>query len=59
MSLGTKFQRTVTVLIFLTKFAQKGYFHSKTEKSYLCVCPWSLLTILNFSARGLTDATAF
>ena len=35
---------------FFTKFAQKGYFRSETEKSNLCVRPWSLLTTLNFSA---------
>ena len=32
-----------------------GYFRLKMEKSNLCVRPWwSLLTILNFSARGPT-----
>ena len=52
-------QVKVTVLIFWTKFAQKGYFGSKTEKSHFCLRPWSLLTILNFSKRGLTDTRAF
>ena len=31
-SLGTKFQLTLTIIIFLTKFEQKGFFWSKTEK---------------------------
>ena len=32
-SLGTKFQLTLTIIIFLTKFAKKGnYFQSKTDK---------------------------
>ena len=30
--LRTKFQLKQTILIFRTKFAQKGYFHSKTKK---------------------------
>ena len=30
--LDTNFQLKMTVLIFWTKFAQKGYFWSKTEK---------------------------
>ena len=29
---GTKFQLELTILIFWTKFAKKGYFQSKTEK---------------------------
>ena len=40
ISVSTKFQLKITI------FAQKGYFQSKTEKSYFCVRPWSLLTIL-------------
>ena len=32
-SLGTKFQLTLTIIIFLTKFGQKGFFWSKTEKA--------------------------
>ena len=32
ISLGTKFQLKLTILIFLTRFAQKGFFWSKTEK---------------------------
>ena len=30
--LGTKFHLKETILNFTTKFAQKGYFRSKTEK---------------------------
>ena len=30
--LGTKFQLRLTILIFLTRFAQKGFFRSKAEK---------------------------
>ena len=29
---SAKFQLKITILIFLTKFAQKRYFRSKTEK---------------------------
>ena len=32
ISLGTKFQLKLTILIFLTTFTQKGFFWSKTEK---------------------------
>ena len=32
ISLGTKFPLKLTVLIFLTRFVQKGFFWSKTEK---------------------------
>ena len=32
ISRGTKFQLKLTILIFLTRFAQKGFFWSKTEK---------------------------
>ena len=32
ISVGTKFQLKVASLIFWTKFAQKGYFYSKTKK---------------------------
>ena len=56
---GTKFQLKLTILIFKTEFEQKGYFWSETEKLHLCVCPWLLLTILNFSAREPTDTTVY
>ena len=32
ISLGTKFQLKLTILIFPNKFTQKGCFQSKTEK---------------------------
>ena len=32
-SLGTKIQLKLTILIFLTRFTQKGFFWSKTEKA--------------------------
>ena len=32
ISLGSKFQVKLTILIFWTKIVQKGYFWSKTEK---------------------------
>ena len=32
ISLGTKFQLKLTILIFLTRFTQKGFSWSKTEK---------------------------
>ena len=32
ISLGTKFQLKLTILIFWTKFAQKGFFRSKAEE---------------------------
>ena len=44
---------------FLSNLPEKGVFPSKTEKSHLNVCPWSLLSILNFFTPGPTDATAF
>ena len=47
ISLRTKFNFKQTVLNLGTKFAQEGYFRTKMEKSRFCVCPWSLLTILN------------
>ena len=31
INLGTKIQLKLTNLIFVTKFAQRGYFQSKTE----------------------------
>ena len=33
ISLGTKFQLKLTILIFSTRFAQKGFFWCKTEKA--------------------------
>ena len=34
---GTEFQRKMTLLIFWSKFAQKGYFCSKTEKANITI----------------------
>ena len=51
ISLGTIFQLKLTFLMFWTKFAQKRYLQSETEKLHLRVSPWLLLIILNFSAR--------
>ena len=71
ISLGTKFQLKLTILIFffvcLFVFYQicpKIEFPVKNRKiAYgrwsLLTIPWSLLTILNFSARGPTDTTVF
>ena len=56
VSLGTKFQPKLTIFNFLTKFSQKGLFPVKMEKITLVKNhPWLLLTILNFTAWGLTD----
>ena len=57
--LGSKFQLKLTILIFQTKFSQKGYLPSKTEKWHFCVRLLSLFTILNFFARESTSTTAF
>ena len=32
INVGTKFQHSVTILIFWTKFSQKDHFHSKRNK---------------------------
>ena len=40
---------------FFDQIAQKGCLRSKIEKSHLCTRLWLVLTILNLSARGLTD----
>ena len=32
ISIGTKFQLKLTILIFLTRLTQQGYFQLKTEK---------------------------
>ena len=52
ISLGTKFLLKLTILIFLTKFAQKGNFRSKTEILHLCVRSWLLLATLTFPHGG-------
>ena len=50
ISPGTKFQLKLTILMFWNKLPKKRYFQLETEKSHLCMCPWLLLAILNFSA---------
>ena len=37
ISLNTKFQFKMTILIFWTKFAQKWYFQSKTKKMSIAI----------------------
>ena len=51
ISPGTKFQLKVTILIFWTKFAQRGCFWSKTEKmkSTIEFCIFELVWVPNFS----------
>ena len=41
--LCTRFHLKQRISNFAAKFIQKEYFRSKTEKSHLCVRPWSLL----------------
>ena len=55
LSLGFKFIFKLTILISWTKFAQNWY----SKKLHFCMCPWSLLTILNLFARWPTDTTTF
>ena len=51
ISAGTKFQLKLTILIFWTKFAQKGYFQSKSEKMNTTnkFCIFKSVYIPNFS----------
>ena len=51
ISLNTKFQFELTILIFWTKFAQKGYFQSKTAKMNTTIefCIFKLVLVPNFS----------
>ena len=48
---GTKFQLKLKILILLTKFAQKRYFWSKTEKVNITIefCIFELVWIPNLS----------
>ena len=48
---GTEFQLKLTILIFWTKFAQKGCFCSKTEKVNTTIdfCIFELVYLPNFS----------
>ena len=43
----------------MNQICPKSYLRSKTEKLHFCACPWSLLTVLNFFTRELTDTTVF
>ena len=51
ISLGAKFQLKQAILIFWIKFAQKGYFRSKTEKVSTIIefCMFELAQLLNFN----------
>ena len=51
--LGTKFQFKLAILIFWTKFAQKGYFQSKTEKINIAIEIWifELVKVKHFSLK--------
>ena len=51
ISLGTKFQLKLTILIFWTIFAQKGYFQSLSEKMNTTIkfCIFKSVYIPNFS----------
>ena len=51
ISLATKFQLKLTILIFWTKFLEKGYFRSKTEKVNTTIefCIFELVWVPNFS----------
>ena len=51
ISLGTNIQLKMTILIFWTKFAQKGYIQLKTEKANLTIkfCRFESLYVPNFS----------
>ena len=48
--LRTKFQLKLAILIFRPNLPNKGI-SGRKRKNHMCVRPWSLLTILNFSAR--------
>ena len=52
-SLGNKFQLQLTIFTFWTKFAQKGYFRSKTEKLNITIefCMFELVYVPNVSLK--------
>ena len=52
LSLVSKFQLKMTILIFWAKFAQNWF----SKKSYFCLCSCSLLTILTLLAMWPIDA---
>ena len=49
--IGTKFELNLAIFIFSTKFAQKGYFCSKTPKvsTNIEFCTFELVLVQNFS----------
>ena len=53
LRLGSKFHLKLTILIFWTKFNQNWY----SKKLHFCMCPWSLLTILDLFGIKPTDTT--
>ena len=54
MILGTKFQLKVAIFIFSTKFVQKEYFWSKTEKVNITIefYIFELILELNFTLNN-------
>ena len=54
MTLGTKFQLKVAIFIFSTKFVQKEYFWSKTEKVNITIefYIFELILELNFTLNN-------
>ena len=50
---ATKFQLQLIILSFWTKFAQKGYFYSKTRKMNITIefCMFQLVLVRNFSLK--------
>ena len=60
LALGTKFQNKLTILIFQTKFAQKEYFQSKTEKVNIAIelCIFELTPLIfepNLLKNGISN----
>ena len=53
ISLGTKFQVKLTILIFWTKFEQKEYIQSKTEKVNITIefSIFELVYVPNFTSN--------
>ena len=57
ISAGTKFQLQLIILTFWTKFAQKGYFHSKAKKenSIIEFCIFELVLVTNSASTDNFD----
>ena len=53
LRLGSKFQLKLPIFTFWTKFVQNWY----SKKLHFCMCPWSLLTVLDLFGRKPTDTT--